>query len=476
MVYENPDGVMIGLEIHVQLNKLATKLFCGCSTDYHTSEPNTHVCPVCMGLPGCLPVLNKRAVEYAIRIGLALNCEIVEQTQFHRKNYYYPDLPKGFQTTQYDYPIVSDGRVVIEGEDGEHVVRIRRAHMEEDPGRLMHMGTIDRSRGTLIDYNRSGMALIEIISEPDMRSPREARRFLDKLRNILEYLDVFDSTLEGSMRVDANISIAGGDRTEVKNISSHKGAERALLYEIMRQKNIKRRGEEVVMETRHFDEARGVTISMRTKEEEHDYRYFPEPDLVPMRVGSWVEGILETLPELPDARRSRFISDYGMVDTHAKALTSDIRVADFYEEVASKVDPAAAAVWVSDVLKGELNYRDLTVASFTVEDMVKIIELVVSGKVTEKAAVEIIRTILDEGGSPMDIVKEKGLLKVEGDVVDQAVEAVLKENPQALEDYFAGKEKSLNFLVGQVMKKTRGRADARSVREMMLEEIDKNYR
>lgn len=476
MVYENPDGVMIGLEIHVQLNKLATKLFCGCSTDYHTSEPNTHVCPVCMGLPGCLPVLNKRAVEYAIRIGLALNCEIVEQTQFHRKNYYYPDLPKGFQTTQYDYPIVSDGRVVIEGEDGEHVVRIRRAHMEEDPGRLMHMGSIDRSRGTLIDYNRSGMALIEIVSEPDMRSPREARRFLDKLRNILEYLDVFDSTLEGSMRVDANISIAGGDRTEVKNISSHKGAERALLYEIMRQKNIKRRGEEVVMETRHFDEARGVTISMRTKEEEHDYRYFPEPDLVPMRVGSWVEGILETLPELPDARRSRFISDYGMVDTHAKALTSDIRVADFYEEVASKVDPAAAAVWVSDVLKGELNYRDLTVASFTVEDMVKIIELVVSGKVTEKAAVEIIRTILDEGGSPMDIVKEKGLLKVEGDVVDQAVEAVLKENPQALEDYFAGKEKSLNFLVGQVMKKTRGRADARSVREMMLEEIDKNYR
>jgi aspartyl-tRNA(Asn)/glutamyl-tRNA(Gln) amidotransferase subunit B len=429
-----------------------------------------------MGLPGCLPVLNKRAVEYAIRIGLALNCEIVEQTQFHRKNYYYPDLPKGFQTTQYDYPIVSDGRVVIEGEDGEHVVRIRRAHMEEDPGRLMHMGSIDRSRGTLIDYNRSGMALIEIVSEPDMRSPREARRFLDKLRNILEYLDVFDSTLEGSMRVDANISIAGGDRTEVKNISSHKGAERALLYEIMRQKNIKRRGEEVVMETRHFDEARGVTISMRTKEEEHDYRYFPEPDLVPMRVGSWVEGILETLPELPDARRSRFISDYGMVDTHAKALTSDIRVADFYEEVASKVDPAAAAVWVSDVLKGELNYRDLTVASFTVEDMVKIIELVVSGKVTEKAAVEIIRTILDEGGSPMDIVKEKGLLKVEGDVVDQAVEAVLKENPQALEDYFAGKEKSLNFLVGQVMKKTRGRADARSVREMMLEEIDKNYR
>ncbi|MDK2893022.1 Asp-tRNA(Asn)/Glu-tRNA(Gln) amidotransferase subunit GatB [Methanohalophilus sp.] len=476
MVYENPDGVMIGLEVHVQLNKLNSKLFCGCSTDYHNDEPNTHVCPVCMGLPGSLPVLNKKAVEYAIRIGLALNCEIIEQTQFHRKNYYYPDLPKGFQTTQYDFPIVGNGKIVIDGEDGEHVVRITRAHMEEDPGKLMHIGHIEKSKGTLIDYNRSGMALVEIVTEPDMRSPKEARRFLDKLRNILEYLDVFNGTLEGAMRVDANISIGGGDRIEIKNISSHKGAERALLYEIMRQKNLVRRGGTVVMETRHFDEARGVTISMRTKEEEHDYRYFPEPDLVPIRVSDWVEGIRETLPELPDARRKRFVSDYNVADTHAKALTSDIRVADFYESVAKEVDPVIAAAWVADILKGELNYRDLGISAFKVEDLVEIIDLVTSGKITEKSGVDVIRTILDEGGSPESIVEKKGLIKVEGDIVSQAISESLKENPEALQDFLAGKEKSLNFLVGQVMKKTRGRADARSVRELLIHEIDEKYR
>ncbi|WP_135610042.1 Asp-tRNA(Asn)/Glu-tRNA(Gln) amidotransferase subunit GatB [Methanococcoides sp. AM1] len=468
MVYDNPDGVMIGLEVHVQLNKLNTKMFCGCSTKYHDAEPNSHVCPVCLGLPGALPVINKKSVEAAMKIGLALNCEIVEQTQFHRKNYYYPDLPKGFQTTQYDFPIVGGGKVVIEGEDGEHVVRITRAHMEEDPGRLMHMGTIEKSKGTLIDYNRSGMSLIEIVSEPDMRSPKEARRYLDKLRNILEYLDVFDGSLEGSMRVDSNVSIMGGQRVEVKNISSHKGAERAILFEIMRQKNLLRRGGKVVLETRHFDEARGVTISMRTKEEEHDYRYFPEPDLVPMRVSDWGPAIQETLPELPDTKRERFISQYGITEMHAKALTSDIRVADFFEIVASKVDPRAAGTWVSDVLRGELNYRDLPITSFATEDIIEIIGLVVEERITEQSAVDVIRTILDVGGSPMDIVKEKGLLKVEGDIVTQAVSETIAENEEAVQDYLGGTEKSLNFLVGQVMKKTKGRADARQARELLI--------
>ncbi|SES96576.1 aspartyl/glutamyl-tRNA(Asn/Gln) amidotransferase subunit B [Methanococcoides vulcani] len=468
MVYDNPDGVMIGLEVHVQLNKLNTKMFCGCSTKYHDAEPNTHVCPVCLGLPGALPVINRKSVEAAMKIGLALNCEIVEQTQFHRKNYYYPDLPKGFQTTQYDFPIVSGGKVVIEGEDGEHVVRITRAHMEEDPGRLMHMGTIEKSKGTLIDYNRSGMSLIEIVSEPDMRSPKEARRYLDKLRNILEYLDVFDGSLEGSMRVDSNVSIMGGQRVEVKNISSHKGAERAILFEIMRQKNLLRRGGKVVLETRHFDEARGVTISMRTKEEEHDYRYFPEPDLVPMRVSDWGPAIQESLPELPDTKRERFISQYGITGMHAKALTSDIRVADFFEIVASKADPRAAGTWVADVLRGELNYRNLAITSFTTEDIIEIIGLVVEEKITEKSAVDVIRTILDVGGSPMDVVKEKGLLKVEGDIVTQAVSESIVENEEAVQDYLGGTEKSLNFLVGQVMKKTKGRADARQARELLI--------
>lgn len=470
-MYENPDGVKIGLEVHVQLNKLKTKVFCGCTTDYHNDPPNSHVCPVCLGLPGSLPVINKKAVEAAIKVGLALNCKIEEHTQFYRKNYYYPDLPKGFQITQYDFPISSQGYIMIEGEDGEHKVRITRAHMEEDPGRLVHEGTIDKSKYTLIDYNRSGMALLEVVSEPDLRSPKEARRYLDKLRNILEYLDVFDGNLEGALRVDANISIMGGQRAEVKNISSHKGAERALLYEIVRQKNVVRRGGVVVQETRHFDEAREITLSMRTKEEAHDYRYFPEPDLVPLKISEWAPAIKETLPELPDARRLRFVEQYGIMDDHAKALTSELKLAVFYEDVAKKTDPKMAAVWIVDVLKGELNYRDLTIDAFKKEDILKIIELLAGRKITEDGAVDIIRTILDKGGSPEEIVKEKGLLKVEGDIVETAALEAIKENPQAVADFKAGKEKALNSLVGAVMKKTKGRADARGAREILLRKL-----
>ncbi len=470
-MYENPDGVKIGLEVHVQLNKLKTKVFCGCTTDYHNDPPNSHVCPVCLGLPGSLPVINKKAVEAAIKVGLALNCKIEEHTQFYRKNYYYPDLPKGFQITQYDFPISSQGYIMIEGEDGEHKVRITRAHMEEDPGRLVHEGTIDKSKYTLIDYNRSGMALLEVVSEPDLRSPKEARRYLDKLRNILEYLDVFDGNLEGALRVDANISIMGGQRAEIKNISSHKGAERALLYEIVRQKNVVRRGGVVVQETRHFDEAREITLSMRTKEEAHDYRYFPEPDLVPLKILGWAPAIKETLPELPDARRLRFVEQYGIMDDHAKALTSELKLAIFYENVAKNADPKMAAVWIVDVLKGELNYRDLTIDAFKKEDILKIIELLASKEITEYGAVDIIRTILDKGGSPEEIVKEKGLLKVEGDIVETAALEAIKENPQAVADFKAGKEKALNSLVGAVMKKTKGRADARAAREILLKKL-----
>jgi len=472
-MYENPDGVMIGLEVHVQLNRLKTKVFCGCTTDYHNDPPNSHVCPVCLGLPGSLPVINKKAVEAAIKVGLALNCTVEEHTQFYRKNYYYPDLPKGFQITQYDFPISSGGYITIEGEDGEHRVGITRAHMEEDPGRLVHEGTIDKSKYTLIDYNRSGMALLEVVSDPDMRSPKEARRYLDKLRNILEYLDIFDGDLEGALRVDANISIMGGQRAEIKNISSHKGAERALLFEIVRQKNVLRRGGVVVQETRHFDEAREITLSMRSKEEAHDYRYFPEPDLVPLKISGWAPAIKATLPELPDARRLRFVEQYGITDDHAKALTSELKFAIFYEDVAKKVDPKIAAVWVCDVLKGELNYRDLTIEAFKKEHILSVIDLLLNKKITEDGAVDIIRTLLDKGGSPFEIMKEKGLLKVEGDIVSTAAEEAIKENPRAVADYRAGKEKALNSLVGAVMKKTKGRADARTAREMLLDILDK---
>ena len=501
-MYENPDGVMIGLEVHVQLNKLKTKIFCGCATDYHKDPPNSHVCPVCLGLPGSLPVINKKAVEAAIKVGLALNCRIEEYTQFYRKNYYYPDLPKGFQISQYDFPIASKGQIIIEGEDGELIVRITRAHLEEDPGRLVHEGTIDRSKYTLIDYNRSGMALLEIVSDPDLRSPKEARRYLDKLRNILEYLDVFDGDLEGALRVDANISIMGGQRAEIKNISSHKGAERALLFEIVRQKNVVRRGGVVVQETRHFDEAREITLSMRTKEEAHDYRYFPEPDLMPLKVSGWAPEIKETLPELPDARRMRFIKQYGITDDQAKSLTGELVWADYYEQVlkiyeneyGEKLDPKFAAAWINDYLKGEMNYRGstLTYAVGKVshhliwhEYTVAILGLLKHEKITDDNAVIIFRNLLDSprGGSDwrpvkkaadsaenyvMRILEEKGLLKVEGDIVETAAFEAINENPQAVADYKAGKEKALNSLVGVVMKKTKGGADARKVREILL--------
>ncbi|UZE91727.1 MAG: Asp-tRNA(Asn)/Glu-tRNA(Gln) amidotransferase subunit GatB [Methanosarcinales archaeon] len=462
--------VIIGLEVHVQLNKLNSKLFCGCSTKYHDSGPNTHTCPVCLGLPGALPVLNRTAVEAAIKVALALNCEIAEQTLFYRKNYYYPDLPKGFQISQYDYPIAINGNLVIEG-DSERNIRIRRVHMEEDPARLVHKGPIEKSKYSLIDYNRSGMSLLEVVTEPDLRSPKEARQFLNKLRNILEYLDVFDGYLEGAIRVDANISLAGGARAEVKNISSYKGVEKALSFEIVRQKNLMRRGIKVVQETRHYDEARGVTISLRTKEEEKDYRYFPEPDLVPFKAKDGVPKIKETLPELPDAKRRRFVEQYNISEHHAKVLTSELKLANFFENVAGKVDTNQAATWIADVLKGELNYRGLGIDAFSPEHAIQILRMLEKKDITEKGAVQVIRTLLDEGGTPAEIVKQKGLIKVGTDVIARAVEEAIKENPTAVQDYHAGRNEALHFLVGQVMKKTSGKADPDAVNKLLREKL-----
>jgi len=467
------DEVIIGLEIHVQLNRLQSKLFCSCSTKYHNAEPNSHTCPVCLGLPGSLPVLNKKAVEYAIKVGLALGCKIEEETLFYRKNYYYPDLPKGFQISQYDYPLATGGQILIKGEDGERSIRITRAHMEEDPGRLVHAGTIDKARYTMVDYNRCGMPLLEVVTMPDLRSPKEARALLDKLRSILEYLDVFDGNLEGAMRVDANISLAGGDRTEVKNISSFKGVEKALSYEITRQRNLRRRNIKVVQETRHYDELRNITVSIRSKEEAHDYRYFPEPDLVPLRIAAWVPAIISTLPELPDARRDRFVSQYGLTDDHAKSLTTEVKVADFYEAVASKAPAKLAAVWIADVLKGELNYRALGMESFQESHAAEIVNMLDGGQITEDVAVEVIRTILDKGGDPSEIVKAKGLSKAGDEDVIRAVKEAVAECSAAVADYRAGSPRALNYIVGQVMKKTRGRADPGEVHRLVCQEVER---
>lgn len=467
------DDVIIGLEIHCQLNKLNSKLFCGCSTKHQDSEPNTHTCPVCLGLPGALPVINKKAVEYTIMVGLALNCTISPHTQFYRKNYYYPDLPRGFQITQYDYPIAQNGTMIVDVEGVERPVRIRRVHMEEDPGRLVHQGSIETSKYVLVDYNRSGMPLIEVVTEPDLRSPKEARRFINKLRNILEYLDVFDGSLEGALRVDANVSLRGGARVEIKNISSYKGVERALLFEISRQQNMRRRGVKVTQETRHYDDERNCTITLRTKEQAEEYRYYPEPDLVPLSVKGWEEKLRQKLPELPDAKRERFKKQYGISDNHAKVLTSEIRVANYYESVAGRIDPVLAATWIADCLKGELNYRDRDIRdSFPPENMVYILEQLKEGTITDKGAVEVIRTMLDKGGSPKDIIREKNLSKVETDITRKAVSEVLNENVTAIRDFRSGKTQAFNFLVGMVMKKTRGRADPEEVNLLLRELLE----
>ncbi len=469
MTTERTD-IIIGLEVHTQLTT-QSKLFCGCSTRYQDSEPNTHTCPICLGLPGSLPVVNEMAIVYAERVAKALNCS-VQQTQFYRKNYYYPDLPKGFQISQYHFPLGTNGYLTVDSAGQERKIRIRRVHLEEDPGKLTYRGTIEKAQYSLIDYNRSGVPLLEVVTEPDLRAPKEARRFLNKLRNILEYLDVFDGNLEGSLRVDANISIAGGQRAEVKNISSYKGVEKALLFEITRQRNLLRRGIHITQETRHFDEARGITISLRSKEEEHDYRYFPEPDLLRVDPEPVAEQFREQVQvELPDAKRHRFIAQYGISDYLAKVLTASKPLADYFETVAARVDPSAAASWVVDVLQGELNYRGLTLDAFRPNFLIDVITNMNQGTITEKAAVEVIRTVLDTRGTPCEIIDAQALHAAPIEQITAAVTQAIEENPQAVDDYHNGKKGALNFLVGQVMKKTRGRADPTLTNRLIREQL-----
>ncbi|WP_257298703.1 Asp-tRNA(Asn)/Glu-tRNA(Gln) amidotransferase subunit GatB [Haloarchaeobius sp. FL176] len=482
-------AAVIGLEVHVQL-ETETKIFCGCSTE-PTEEPNTNVCPVCLGLPGALPVLNEGAVEAAVKVGKAIDAEIPEETRFHRKNYYYPDLPKNFQITQYDEPICRDGELEVSVEGERRTVRIRRAHLEEDPGSLQHVGGgIDTATHTRVNYNRAGTPLMEIVTKPDFRRPAEARAFLAKLEEVLEYLGVFDSQRDGSLRVDANLSIIPEDeiddegaiseetledanRTEVKNISSHKGAETALAYEETRQKNLIRRGKGVQQETRHFNETHGSTVSMRSKEEEKDYRYFEEADLPPLQVSDWKERI--AIPELPDARRERFEAEYGLDDESASKLTNTKQVADFYEDVAESFDPDLAATWVADNLLGELNYRDMQITDIEarLDEFTRLVELVAEDEITTKNAEEIVlRRMLDEGEGPDAIVESEGLGKTGEDEVAQAVGEAIAENPDAVSDYEDGDDGAINFLVGQVMGKTGGSADPGTVNGLLREELD----
>ena len=484
---------VIGLEVHVQL-ETDTKIFCGCSTD-QTDEPNENVCPVCLGLPGALPVLNEAAVEGAVKIGKAIDANIPEETRFHRKNYYYPDLPKNFQITQYDEPICQEGELEVSVEGERRTVSIERAHLEEDPGSLQHVGGgggIDSAEYTLVDYNRAGTPLMEIVTAPDFRSPSEVRAFLAKLEEVLEYLGVFDAERDGSLRIDANLSIipedeiesgdvtdigaealAAANRTEVKNISSHKGAEKALAYEETRQKNAIQRGRAVEQETRHWDESRGITVSMRSKEEEKDYRYFEEADLPPLQVAHWKDEI--SIPELPSARRERFQEEYGLNEEAASKLTSTKQVADFYEDVASEFDPDLAATWVADNLLGELNYRDMAITDLEgrFEEVTRLVDLVSEEEITAKNAHEtVLRSMLDDEKAPDEIVEDEGLGKTDEDEVEQAVVTAIDENPDAVDDYESGDDGAINFLVGQVMQKTGGSADPGDVNQLLRAELE----
>lgn len=482
--------VVIGLEVHVQL-ETKTKIFCGCSTDFEDAEPNTHTCPVCLGLPGSLPVLNEAAVKAAIKLAKAIDGTVPETTSFHRKNYYYPDLPKNFQITQYDEPICRDGTMEISVGGNRQTIRIRRAHLEEDPGSLQHIGgSIAAGKGTRIDYNRAGVPLMEIVTEPDFTSPRETRAFLAKLEEILEYLGIFNSRRDGSLRVDANISLiptksvntdgtidetalSQANRTEVKNISSHKGAEKALAYEVTRQRHAIRRGDLVEQETRHWDETRGITVAMRSKEAEEDYRYFLEADLPRLQVADWEHEII--IPELPDARRHRFITEYGLDEEAARKLTSTREVADFFEGIATEFDADLAATWVADNLLGELNYRDLTISDIDtrLDEFRRLIELVATEAITVKNAEELVlRTMLDEGLDPDTIVEEEGLEKSEAADVAVAVKSAIDDNPAAVADYHDGESGALNFLVGQVMQRTGGQADPSIVNQLLREHLD----
>lgn len=473
---------VIGLEIHCEL-KTKTKIFCGCATGFG-AEQNTHVCPVCLGLPGVLPTVNKRVVEFGIKAGLATNCTINKYSKFDRKNYYYPDLPKNWQTSQYDLPIAEHGWVDIDIDGEKKRIRLTRIHMEEDAGKLVHSGTTIKDSATSnVDYNRTGVPLLEIVSEPDLRSAEEARAYMEKIKAIMEYIDVSNCRMEeGNLRADINVSLRPvgtkelGTRTEMKNINSFKNLEDAINYEIERQEEVLEDGGHVVQETRTFDPARGITLSMRSKENAHDYRYMPEPDLPPIVTSEeTIEKYRSELPELPDARCARLEKEYGLSDYDAGIITSSRAMAEYFDAVvATGADPKLAANWIMGDLAKNLNEDgiDITKSPVSAERLGKMIGLIMKDTISGKIAKKVFKEMWTNEDEPEKIVKDKGLVQItDTGAIEAAVDAAIAANPKAVEEYKGGKKKAIGALVGQVMKATRGKANPQMVNKMLAEKL-----
>jgi aspartyl-tRNA(Asn)/glutamyl-tRNA(Gln) amidotransferase subunit B len=478
--YGDYEGVM-GLEVHAHL-LTKSKIFCGCSTAFG-AEPNSHTCPTCMGLPGALPVLNKKVVDFAIRLGLALHCGISNKSIFARKNYYYPDLPKGYQISQYEEPICTDGWLDIYINDETKRVRINRIHMEEDAGKLVHEKTIETSSYSMVDYNRSSTPLLEIVTEPDISTPEEASTYLKILRDILLYLEICDGNMEeGSFRCDANVSVRKkgqkelGTRTEMKNLNSFRHVERSLDYEIQRQIEVIRKGGKVVQETRLFNVDEGVTYSMRGKEEAHDYRYFPEPDLLPLIVNNeWIEKVRKTLPELPTDKMGRFMTEYNLPRYDAEILVSDKDLAYYFEETIKLFpEPKTVSNWIMTELLREFKEGNISPKESPLSPacLAELLSLVKDGTISTKIAKDIFPEAYKTGTSPKKIVQEKDLIQISDEnAIIATIDEVIARSPKELADFRAGKEKLLGFFVGQVMKETKGKANPKLLNGLLLKRL-----
>jgi aspartyl-tRNA(Asn)/glutamyl-tRNA(Gln) amidotransferase subunit B len=476
--------VIIGLEVHIQLTNLRTKLFCSCNADYRGAEPNTFNCPICLGLPGSLPVINKKAIEFATRLALALDCKINSSTYFFRKNYFYVDLPKGFQISQYNKAggkaFADGGKITVKFNGVKKDIILNRIHLEEDPARLVHKGSIATSPYTLVDYNRSGVCLIEIVTEPVISSPEEAREYLKQFKSIVQYTGISDLDLTGAARVDANISIKGHKRSEVKNINSFKEVERALKWEIQRQRNLLKRGKELTQETRHWDDKRRITISLRTKEFEEDYRYFPEQDLVPIQISeNFIQEVMDELPEMPSERSVRLSRDYNLSEFDSDNLVLDKDMADFYEDGVNS-DPSFGSKefkqfcnWLMNDVSRKLNEQNKTLKDTKLQpkQLVDLIHHIKNGKITTKIGKSFIEEIM-KGTSVSKIIDTKGKKRISNEEVIKikCVEAI-KESTKIVEDLITN-PKAIEALIGKVMGKTRGQADPGITRRIMIKLLE----